>query len=98
MSTVKYASKSALQTFLDNLKSIFSALVHTHSIDDITDYRLDSQISAESANPVTNSAISAKFDEMKTYIDDITSVSPEDIDNICGSSIQIATLSNEVSF
>lgn len=58
----KYVSPSRLSLFLDNLKSIFSPLVHTHKISDISDYVVDDALSSTSNNPVANKAIDAEFD------------------------------------
>lgn len=38
MNEKKYASLSSLQVFLDNLKTMFSDVSHTHTIDEITDF------------------------------------------------------------
>jgi hypothetical protein len=58
----KYISPSRLSLFLDNLKDIFSPLVHTHKISEISDYVVDSQLSSTSNNPVQNKVIDAEFD------------------------------------
>ena len=58
----KYVSSSRLALFLDNLKTIFSPLVHTHKISEISDYVVDSELSSTSTNPVANNAINAEFD------------------------------------
>lgn len=58
----KYVSPSKLSVFLENLKTIFSPLTHTHKISDITDYTVDSELSSDSTNPVANSTINAEFD------------------------------------
>lgn len=58
----KYISPSKLSVFLDNLKATFSPLVHKHTISEITDYVVDSELSSTSNNPVANSAIDAEFE------------------------------------
>lgn len=58
----KYVSPSKLSIFLENLRSIFSPLTHTHSLSDISDYTVDNELSADSTNPVANNAINAEFD------------------------------------
>lgn len=58
----KYVSLSKLSIFFENLKKIFSPLVHTHKISDITDYTIDSELSSTSNNPVANNIINAEFD------------------------------------
>lgn len=58
----KYASLDTLRTFLDNLKETFSDLSHKHTLSDITDYIVDSQLSPNSNNPVANKTIDAEFE------------------------------------
>lgn len=60
----KYASLSTLQTFLDNLKTTFSNLSHKHTISDLTDYVVDSELNQNSTNPVQNKVLNAEFDEI----------------------------------
>lgn len=60
----KYVSPSKLSIFLDNLKNVFSQLGHTHTMSDLTDYAVDSELSSDSNNPVANKAIDAEFDEV----------------------------------
>lgn len=62
MSSKKYISLSKLQTFLDNLKATFATLTHSHSLGDLTDYAVDTELSSTSANPVQNKVIDAEFD------------------------------------
>jgi hypothetical protein len=62
MSQKKYASLQTLQTFLVNLKNTFSELYHKHTLNDITDYTVDTELSATSTNPVTNNVINAEFE------------------------------------
>lgn len=64
MAQKKYVSLSKLSTFLDNLKSTFSTLSHKHTISDITDYQVDTELSSTSTNPVQNKVIDAEFDAM----------------------------------
>lgn len=58
----KYVSPSRLSLFLENLKDIFSPLVHKHTISDLTDYVVDSELSSTSSNPVANSVLNTEFD------------------------------------
>lgn len=62
MSQKKYVSLSKLSTFLDNLYNKFSSLGHKHTLDDITNYTVDSQLSSTSINPVQNKVIDAEFE------------------------------------
>ena len=60
----KYVSLSKLSFFLDNLKTIFSPLIHTHKISDISDYVVDSELSPTSTNPIQNKVLDAELNAM----------------------------------
>lgn len=57
----KYVSPSRLSLFLENLKNIFSPLVHKHTISEISDYAIDDALSATSSNPVQNKVLDTEF-------------------------------------
>lgn len=58
----KYISLSRLSTFLDNLKGTFANISHKHNLSDISDYKVDTELSSASVNPVQNSTIKAALD------------------------------------
>lgn len=58
----KYVSLSKLSTFLDNLYNKFASTGHKHTLDDITNYVVDSQMSSTSTNPVQNKVLDAEFE------------------------------------
>lgn len=58
----KYISLSRLSTFLDNLKTTFAAISHKHTVSDLTDYVVDTELSSTSTNPVQNNVIDAEFE------------------------------------
>lgn len=58
----KYVSLSRLSKFLDNLKDTFSALSHEHTVSEITDYTVDTELSPTSTNPVQNKVLDAEFE------------------------------------
>lgn len=58
----KYISLSKLSTFLDNLRNTFAELSHKHTLSDMTDYAVDTELSSNSFNPVANSTLNAEFD------------------------------------
>lgn len=64
--TKKYANLESLQTFLNNLKSTFATLSHKHTISDITDYTVDTELSSTSVNPVQNKVLDAEFEAVST--------------------------------
>ena len=66
MAQKKYVSLSKLSAFLDNLKDTFSSISHKHTISDITDYTIDTQLSSSSTNPVQNKVLDAEFEAMAT--------------------------------
>lgn len=74
MSTKKYVSLSKLSTFLDNLGDKFAELTHKHTLSDITDYVVDSELSPTSVNPVQNKAINAEFDAISDAFGALESV------------------------
>ena len=53
----KYVGLDALKAFLDNIKTKFSELGHKHTISDLTDYTVDSELTSSSTNPVANKAV-----------------------------------------
>lgn len=58
----KYVSLSKLSTFLDNLKNTFAAIGHKHTLSDISDYKVDTELSSTSTSPVQNKVVNAEFD------------------------------------
>lgn len=82
----KYASISSLQSFLDNIKLKFAALVHTHKLSDITDYKVDTELSSTSTNPVQNKAIDAEFEAVSTAMEALESVVDSKLDATTASS------------
>lgn len=62
MSQKKYVSLSKLSTFLDNLYEKFASIGHKHTLSDITNYAVDSQLSSTSTNPVQNKILDAEFE------------------------------------
>ena len=73
MSNKKYASLSTLQAFLESLRETFSSLGHKHTISDITDYKIDTELSSTSTNPVQNKALNDEFDAIATAINALDS-------------------------
>ena len=68
MEVRKYVSLSKLSLFLDNLSSKFAALTHTHKIEDISDFAVDSELSPDSINPVQNKVLSAELNTINEII------------------------------
>ena len=58
----KYASLSTLQTFLDNIKTRFTQIGHKHTVSDLTDYKVDTELSSTSSNPIANKTVDAEFE------------------------------------
>lgn len=58
----KYISLTRLSDFLDNIKTRYSQIGHTHKLNDLTDYTVDTSLSSTSTNPVQNKVIDAEFD------------------------------------
>lgn len=58
----KYISLSRLSNFLDNLSGKFAALAHRHTLSDISDYTVDTELSSTSTNPVANNTLNTEFE------------------------------------
>lgn len=66
--TKKFAGLGTLQAFLDGCKTLFASITHKHTMSDITDYTVDSELSSESTNPVQNATVNAAFDATKSEL------------------------------
>ena len=62
MSQKNYVGLNSLSTFLDKLKTTFALLGHKHTVADITDYSVDTELSPTSTKPVQNKVINAELD------------------------------------
>lgn len=62
MANKKYVSLARLSDFLDNIKEKYSQIGHKHSLSDLTDYEVDTELSSTSTNPVQNKALDAEFE------------------------------------
>ena len=58
----KYVSLARLSNFLDNIKARYALIGHKHTIKDITDYVVDSELNPNSSNPVQNKVLNTEFD------------------------------------
>lgn len=70
--TKKFAGLDALQTFLDNCKTLFANITHKHTMSDIEDYVVDTELSSTSNNPVQNAVITESITTLSStvaYID-----------------------------
>lgn len=65
MSTKKYVSLNKLSLFLDNLKNIFSLKTHGHTLSEIEDLFIDSEVTA-SNNLVKNSAVNSAIKSVRS--------------------------------
>ena len=66
MSQKKYVSLTRLSNFLDNIKAKYSQIGHKHTVSDLTDYEVDSELSASSLNPVQNKVLNDEFNAVAT--------------------------------
>lgn len=82
MAQKKYVSLSKLSDFLDNLKNKFAEMSHTHTISDLTDYKVDAELSATSTNPVQNKVIDAEFEAIATGMNALEAAIDEKADEI----------------
>lgn len=65
---MKFITLNRLSDFLNKLKVTFAALVHTHTLKDILDYVVDSELSSTSSNPIQNSAVNTAMDELSSKL------------------------------
>lgn len=70
----KYVGLETLQTFLDGCKTIFANLTHKHTLSDISDYVIDTELSSTSTNPVQNNAIKVELDSINELASQKTQV------------------------
>lgn len=71
MSVKNYANIDTLRSFLDNLKATFAPKSHKHTISELTDYVVDTELSSTSTNPVQNNVVTAEFNAISDTIDDL---------------------------
>ena len=65
----KYLDSNGLARLLANLVTAFAAKTHTHTVSELGDYTVDTELSATSTNPVTNQAIKSQFDAVDAALD-----------------------------
>lgn len=68
MATKKFASLETIQAFLDGCKTLFANITHKHTISDITDYAVDSELSSDSTNPVQNVVVNTALEAAKSEL------------------------------
>lgn len=70
---MNYLDLSGVSRLIENLRNTFARLVHKHTLSDIEDYTVDSELSATSKNPVqnkvVNDSLSTTLDTAKGYTD-----------------------------
>ena len=69
----KYVSLTRLSDFLDNIKEKYSQIGHKHTISDLTDYKIDTELSSTSTNPVQNKVLDAEFEAISTAMNALDS-------------------------
>ena len=73
MSQKTYVSLRRLSTFLDSLYTKFATVTHKHTLSNITDYIVDSQLSPTSQNPVQNKVLDAEFEAISSAMNALES-------------------------
>lgn len=61
MANKKYVSLARLSKFLDNIRARYSQIGHKHTLSDLTDYEVDTELSSTSTNPVQNKVLDTEF-------------------------------------
>ena len=72
--TKKFAGLESLQAFLDGCKTLFASITHKHTISDIEDYNVDTELSSTSENPVQNKVISAELNVIADTVEALENV------------------------
>lgn len=68
MDEKKYLNTDGLIRLVANLINKFADRIHSHTLSEISDYVVDSELSSTSTNPVENNVINAKFDSVDANI------------------------------
>ena len=84
--TKKFAGLEALQTFLEGCKTLFASITHKHTLSDISDYTVDTELSSTSANPVQNKVINEEFEAVATAMGVLESAIDDKLDTATASS------------
>ena len=61
MSNNNFLNFEGLTTFFNNLLNKFALKIHKHTLSDITDYKVDTELSSTSTNPVANKTVNTGF-------------------------------------
>lgn len=61
MSNNNFLNFEGLTTFFNNLINKFALKIHKHTLSDITDYTVDTELSSTSTNPVANKTVNTGF-------------------------------------
>lgn len=67
----KILDLSSLSSFLDNIKETFALISHGHSVNDLTDYTVDSSFSSTSENPIQNKTVNNALLTIANDLDEI---------------------------
>lgn len=89
----EFLDKTGTQTLINNVKEGFAPIQHTHKLEDITDYTVDSELSSTSTNPVQNKVVKSALDEVsETVIDLSNTTSTNYNESIIGLSVDGQTI------
>lgn len=77
-------------SLVEEKPSTFPPSSHTHTISEISDYKIDTELSTTSENPLSNKIIAEKFNTLQSQLEafvDYEFITTADIDAICGTTI-----------
>lgn len=63
-----FLDELGLGKVIDNIKTMFAKLSHSHKLSDISDYTIDSAMSSTSMNPVQNNVLKMEFDAINNEL------------------------------
>lgn len=78
----KYLSESGLLRLVELIKSGFAKLTHSHTLEDITDYKVDTELSIESTNTVQNKIITVEINRINETLSGTAYIDEDDDETV----------------
>lgn len=79
MGDKRYLSENGLIRLTANLINKFAEKAHNHTISDIDDYLVDSELSSTSTNPIANKTVKSKLDYVDEYLSNTVLITKQDL-------------------
>lgn len=78
----KYLGESGLLSLVEAIKAGFSRLIHSHTLEDITDYKVDTELSIESTNTVQNKIITVEINRINEELNNTAYIDEDDDETV----------------